>query len=361
MRILHVDSGRSWRGGQAQVGYLLEGLVALGHRVMLAAPRESPLAARARTLGIETVDFRPRGDLDAGAWFRLSADVRRFDADLVHGHSAGAHLAATCAGGLGRVRVVITRRLDLPIGRDLFSRLKYRNGVARYVAISKCVARSLEAGGVESERIRVVYSGVPVDDVPQADDPVARSAAREALGLDPDEMVVGLVGAMTPQKGYDLAVAAMARVEVPLRLVCLGDGPDRDTIERQVRSLHLENRIVFAGFRSDVPRLLPAFDFLVAPSRHEGLGTSVVEAMAAALPVVATRVAEFEEMLEGGGSGRLVDSENIEELAAAMTSLASDVVARKVLAGKARERAHRYAVSEMVSGNARVYDELRRS
>lgn len=343
------------------MGYLIEGLAALGHNLMLAAPKEAPLTAKVRKLGIATIDFRPRGDLDIGAWLCLSRAVRRFGADLVHGHSAGAHMAACGAGQVAGAPVVITRRLDLPIGRGVFSRWKYRNGVTRYVAISRCVARSLEAGGVEPERIRVVYSGVPVNDVPLASNTEARSAAREALGLGALDMVAGLVGAMTSQKGYDLAVAAMALVTVPLRLVCLGDGPDREAIEKQVAALNLGSRVVLSGFRSDVPRLLPAFDFVVAPSRHEGLGTSVLEAMAAALPVVATRVAEFDDMLDGGAAGRLVGSENVEELAAAMTFLASDAVARKELAGRARARAHRYAVSEMVSGNVRVYDELRRS
>jgi len=359
--VLHVDSGRTWRGGQAQVGYLLAGLAAMGHPVMLAAPGGAPLAEKARTLGIETVDFRPHGDLDAGAALSLAASARRFRAELVHGHAAGAHLAASVAGRMARAQVIITRRLDLPIGQGLLSRWKYRNGVDRYVAISRCVARSLEAGGVEPERIRVVYSGVPVNDVPRADDPLARSAARKALGLPADEMVAGLVGAMTPQKGYDLAIEAMARIRVPLRLVCLGEGPDRESIERQVAALGLQERVVLAGFRSDVPNLLPAFDFLVAPSRHEGLGTSVLEAMAAGLAVVATRVAEFEEVLDQGAAGRLVKAGDVEELAAAMTGLAGDAPERMMLAGRARERAHRYAVSEMVSGNVRVYDELRRS
>lgn len=328
---------------------------------MLAAPAGAPLSLKARALGVPTIDFRPRGDLDIGAMLKLSRGVRRFGAELIHGHSAGAHLAAAGAGRLAGLPVVVTRRLDLPIGPGPLSRWKYRHGVTRYVAISQRVARSLEAGGVEPERIRVVYSGVPVDRVPLASDPAARFAARAALGLHDTEMVAGLVGAMTSQKGYDLAIAAMSRVAVPLKLVCLGDGPDRELLERQVAALNMASRIVFAGFRSDVPALLPAFDFIVAPSRHEGLGTSVLEAMAAGLPVVASRVAEFEDVLQGGAAGLLVESENIVELGAAMTNLAGNATARHDLAQRARERARRYQVSEMVSGNVRVYDELRRS
>ena len=119
-------------------------------------------------------------------------------------------------------------------------------------------------------------------------------------------------------------------------------------------------RVVFAGFRNDVPTLLPAFDFLVAPSRHEGLGTSVLEGMAAGLPVVASRVAEFEDVLDNGRAGRLVPAGDVAELARAMNDLAADAALRGQLSGAAVERAGRYAVTEMVQGNIRVYDELRR-
>lgn len=342
------------------MAYLLEGLLAAGHRVMLAAPKGAPLSERGLRLGIEVVDFRPWGDLDAGASLGLGAAVKRFGADIVHGHSAGAHLGAAMAGRLARARVVVTRRLDLPIGRSGFSRWKYRNGVARYVAISRCVARSLEAGGIEPGSIRVVYSGVPVGG-PRAADPAARRTARMSLGLNDNETAAVLVGAMTAQKGHDLAVAAMARVTHPLKLIFLGDGPDRPALEKQVASLDLGERVLFAGFRNDVPALLPAFDFLVAPSRHEGLGTSVLEGMAAGLPVVASRVAEFEDVLDQGKAGRLVGAGDATDLALAMNELASDAALRGRLGGAALERAGRYAVTEMVQGNIRVYDELRRT
>lgn len=360
LRILHVDSGREWRGGQAQVSYLLSGLAARGHRQGLAAPPRSPLLERAAAAGVEAFPTSQRGDADLGAFLALRSAMKRFGPDIVHAHSAGAHgVSMAAARSAGIRRTVVTRRLDLPVGRSPLSRAKYRHGVSRYIAISKRVAASLAEGGVEPERIRVVYSGVPVAGVPRSDDPGARAEARRRLGLAPEELACGLVGAFTPQKGQDLAIAALSRAaRGDLRLVLVGDGADRPALERQAAGAGVAGRVVFAGFRDDVPALWPAFDFTAAPSRHEGLGTAVLEAMASGQAVVAARVAEFDDMLDEGRAGLLVPPDDPAALAAAFDRLAGDAALRATLGRAARDRVGRYAVEGMVTGTEAVYREL---
>jgi glycosyltransferase involved in cell wall biosynthesis len=360
LRVLHVDSGREWRGGQAQVAYLLSGLAGRGYRQGLAAPPASPLLERARGLGVEAFPTALRGDADLGAFLALRSTMKSFAPDIVHAHSAGAHgVSMAAARSAGIRRTVVTRRLDLPVGRSPFSRAKYRHGVARYIAISRRVRDSLVEGGVEPGRIRVVYSGVPVAGVPRSDDPAARAAARARLGVSAGALTCGLVGAFTSQKGQDVAIAALARTErKDLRLVLVGDGADRSSLERQAADAGVADRVLFAGFRDDVPHLWPAFDFVAAPSRHEGLGTSVLEAMAAGQAVVATRVAEFDDMLDEGRAGLLVPSEDPAALARALDRLAGDAALRATLGGAARERVGRYAVEGMVTGTDSVYREF---
>jgi hypothetical protein len=199
LRILHVDSGREWRGGQAQVAHLLAGLAGRGHRQGLAAPPASPLLERARGLDVVRFPTGMRGDADLGAFLALRSVMKTFGPDIVHAHSAGAHgVSMAAARSAGIRRTVVTRRLDLPVGRSPLSRAKYRHGVSRYIAISKRVGASLIEGGVEPGRIRVVYSGVPVTGVPRSDDPAARASARERLGLPAGALVCGLVGAFSP-------------------------------------------------------------------------------------------------------------------------------------------------------------------
>lgn len=364
MRILHVDSGRAWRGGQAQVGYLLAGLVARGHDTWLAAPAASPLHERLCGRGVITVPVAMRGDLDLGAVMALADVARRSGAEVIHAHSAGAHGLAVGAARLAAVPWrVVTRRLDLPVGRSPFSRWKYGRGVSRYVAISRRVADSLAAGGVDPERISVVYSGIPVSNVPRVDDPAARAAARaillelvgEAAAQTP---LLGSIGALSPQKGHDLALRALASIPAPARLVIVGEGEERARLETLARETGVAGRVTWAGFRPDVAALLPGFDLILAPSRHEGLGTAVLEAMAAGLPIVASRVCEFPEMLMEGRAGILVPAEDAGALGQAARELLADPGRRADLGRAARRRAEDYAVERMIEGNLDVYEGL---
>lgn len=364
MRILHVDSGRTLRGGQMQVGHLLSALAGRGHEQWLAAPRMSRLHGLLGGAGVTGVPVEFHGDLDAGAMVAVAGLARRAAVQIIHAHSAGAHAVAVMAARLAGVPLrVVTRRLDLPVGRNLLSRWKYRSGVTRYVAISRRVAESLVAGGVDPERISVVYSGVPVRDVPRADDPVARAAARARLfklvGLPPSDIpLIGSIGALSPQKGHDLAIRALAAVPGPARLLVLGEGEEEERLRALGRSAGVAERVTLAGFQPEMPALLPGFDLVVAPSRHEGLGTAVLEAMAAGLPVVASRVCEFPEMLREGEAGLLVPAEDAAALGRAMAELLGSAERRAELGRAARRRAGDYSSERMIEGNLAVYNRL---
>lgn len=359
MRLLHVDTGRSWRGGQAQVAFLLRGLCEAGYDPILAAPTGSPLAVAGAAAGIPVASCDGRGDLDVGAMMALVATIRRFGAGLVHAHTARAHALAVGAARLAGVPYrIVTRRVALPPAPTPWSAWKYRTGVTHYVAISGVVRDALIAAGVAPARISVVPSGVPVAGCPDAGDPAARKAAREALGLPAGGRWLGMVGALTGEKGHETALEALPRLPGDVGLVVLGAGPHRERMEQRARELGVADRVQWAGFRSDVAHLLPAFDLLVAPSRHEGLGTGVLEGMAAGLPVVASSVGEFPEMLRAGRCGRLVPPGDAPRLAEAVAVLLADEPARRELGAAARRRAADYAVERMIEGNIRVYESL---
>lgn len=341
------------------MAYLLDGLARAGFEVVLAAPAGSPLAVVARGAGHRVEPFDSRGDVDPGAVWRLTGLARRHGVGLIHAHTAAAHALAVGAGRLAGVsRRVVTRRVALPPRRTPFSAWKYRTGVTRYIAISGVVRAALIAGGVSKGRISVVPSGVPVVDRPAADRPTDRAWARAALGLSATAPVLAVIGALTPEKGQDLALRALARLPDEVRLVLIGDGKERGRLEAIARELGVAERVQWAGFRSDVPALLPAFDLLLAPSRHEGLGTAVLEGLAAGLPIVAAAVGEFPVLLDGGRAGRLVPPEDPVALAEASKELLADDVGRRDLAGGARRRAADYSVERMIAGNIQVYESL---
>src|SRR5712692_1225199 len=158
MRILHLDTGHEFRGGQRQMLLLARGLAQRGCRQTVLAPRDAPLYARSLACGIDTLPLGP---------VTLLRESRR--ADLIHAHDARAHTWAAVAAG--DRPVVVSRRVAFPVGNGFLSRWKYRRA-SRYLAVSEFVRRQLLASGIEEDKIFVVYDGVEIADA-------LRSAPRE--------------------------------------------------------------------------------------------------------------------------------------------------------------------------------------
>ncbi len=356
MKVLHVDTARTWRGGQNQVLLTAQGMAARGVLTPIACRAGGELESRARAAGLEVRPLPFRGDLWPPALFSLARLLRRErpQALLLHDpHAVGAGiLAARLAGG---VPCVAVRRVDFPL-RSAFSRAKYA-ACARVIVVSRAIGRIVEQGGVAPLRLRLVYEGVP-DREPAA----GGREALAALGIPAAAPVIGNVAALTAHKDQATLVAAMARLAPRLpeaRLVIAGDGELRLDLERQVRELKLEGRVVFAGFRRDLDRLLPAFSVFCLSSQLEGLGTSLLDAMAFALPVVATAAGGIPEAVEDGVTGRVVPPRDPAALAEALAEVLGDEAGRRALGAAGRRRfLERFTTERTVEATLAVLGEL---
>jgi glycosyltransferase involved in cell wall biosynthesis len=215
----------------------------------------------------------------------------------------------------------------------------------------------LEADGVGAAHLRVVHEGVP--DRP----PVPGGAeALRALGVPAGAPVVGNVAALVDHKDHATLVAAAALVlrEMPhARFVIVGDGERRRAVERDIAAHGLHGRVLLAGFRRDLDALIPAFDVFCLSSRQEGLGTSVLDAMAFARPVVATTAGGIPEAVEDGVTGRLVAPGDAGGLALALRELLSRPEERRRLGeGGRRAFCERFTAQRMVERTLDVYREL---
>ncbi len=367
LKIIHVDDGREWRGGQHQVALLAEGLAARGIAQLVLCPPESPLGVRLRKSGVDVSDIAFKGEMDReGA--RSIADVsQRFDADIIHAHTAHAH--ATGLRALKRVKkmsqgappvFLVTRRVDFEVGRNFFSRRKYKHADVNYIAISEGVCSVLCAGGVPADRIDIVHSGVPPI---SADKRRPRSEVRSAFKVGEDEIAIVNVGALTDHKGQRYLIDAFASVVNRLPnagLWILGDGELRETLESQVAELGLADRIRMPGFVPDARALLTGFDLYVSSSHMEGLGTSIIDAMLAGLPVVAAAAGGVPDIVVPGSTGRLVPPRSPEALAAEIfAQLESPEIPRRAMIEEARRFvAVNFSDNAMVEGTLRVYRKL---
>ena len=354
MRVVHVDSASGWRGGQNQVLLTAQGMAARGHEVVLACQRGGVLESRARAAGIDVRPLVFRGDLWPAAAWGLAGLMRRLAADAAQLHDPHALSAGLLARALGALTpFVATRRVDFPV-KSALSRAKYRRA-ARVIAVSRAIADVLEAGGLERDAVRIVYEGVK----DRAAQPGGREALRE-LGIPDDALVVGNVAALTDHKDHETLLAAAAAVvaRVPAaRFAIVGDGELRGPLEARARALGLGDRCVFAGFRTDLDRLLPAFDVFCLSSHMEGLGTSLLDAMAFGRPVVATAAGGIPEAVSDGVTGRVVPVRDAEALAGALTDVLQDGARRAAFGAAGRERfRERFTADLMVE---RTLDVLR--
>lgn len=357
---LHIDTARTWRGGQSQVMHTVMGLRALRQRAALVAHPEGELFRR-MSEGTDLVPLAPRNEIDLAAAWRLSRVLKQLAPDVVHAHDP--HAVAVAATALSITSpspmpvLVASRRIEYRIAVNSFSRWKYGQ-VDCFIAISEAVRDRLVADGVPRSKTTVVHEGVDVERIVHL--PTANVHA--VFYLPTHAPVVGNVGALVPQKGQHHLIDAAAIVvkRIPdVRFVILGEGELRPQLEEQIRRKHLERHVFLAGFRPDALELIKGFDLFALSSLHEGLCTSLVDAMAAAKAAVATEVGGVPEVMVDGETGFLVPARDHEAMAAKIGLLLKDEALRARMGEAALHRARElFTVERMVEGTVATYEAL---
>ena len=358
---LHVDTARTWRGGQNQVLLTVNGLRAIGQRAALVAHPGGELRRRAAE-GLELIPIAPRTEMDLSAAWKLSRLLRRLAPDIIHAHDphgiAMAALALSLGGaaaGTGQTPVLVaSRRVDFHLKGNSFSRWKYRQ-VDCFIAASEAIRRMLVADGIPDDRTVTVHEGIDIEHVLAA--PAVN--VHEAFFLPHGAPVVGNVAALVPHKGQRYLIEAAHQVvrQVPdARFVILGEGDLREHLEKLVHEHHLQKHVLLPGFRTDVLGCIKGFDLFAMSSVTEGLGTSLLDAMACAKPIVATTAGGIPEIVEDNVNGLLVPPRDQTALANAIVRALNDAGLRRRMgeAGLARVNT-RFSVEKMVAETASVY------
>jgi len=207
VKVAHLDTGRTWRGGQGQVLLLVRGLARRGVAQRLLAP-QGPLLDRARAEGFDAVRWESRGELDVPAILAARSALKSFAPDVAHAHSAHAHALGVPAARLAGVpAVVVSRRVDFRVAGHPFSRLKYALPVDRYLCISAGVRDALRASGLPERRLALVPSGIDLAEV-ERDGAAHAPSLREWLGLPAAGPIVGTVASLAPHKNHALLLEA---------------------------------------------------------------------------------------------------------------------------------------------------------
>jgi len=357
MKVLHIETGRHLYGGAFQVCYLLEGLVKAGIENVLVCTRGSGIAAAAAPYA--TVEAIPmRGELDILFPLRLRRLIRHHRPDIIHVHSRrGADLWGGLVARSSRTPSVITRRVDNPEWPP-FARYKYA-GYDRVVTISEGIRKVLLSEGVPPDRVTCIHSVVRAEQYRHAPD---RGWFAEQFGVPADAPVIGVIAQLIRRKGhaYLLDITPRLLERFPgLRIVFFGQGPLCDELKAYVSSHGLGRQVIFAGFRDDMPQVLPCLDLVVHPALMEGLGVSLLQAAAAGVPIVGTRAGGIPEIVRDGVNGRLVEPGDREGLYEAVSELLASSALKRQFGAAGRELVQQeFSVDHMVARYRELYGDL---
>jgi glycosyltransferase involved in cell wall biosynthesis len=383
VRVLRVIARLNMGGPALHVAYLTAGLAERGYETTLVAGSlargEDSMAFVADELGL-TVRSVPElhRDIspvrDAVAAVRLARLIRRERPTILHTHTAKAgavgRLAALLAGGARPPIVVHTFHGHVlrgyfdplrTLGFRLLERLLARVSTA-LVAVSPQVRDDLVALGVAPrDRFAVVRLGIELVDRVAGDDTL-RNETRHVLGIAPERFVVGWIGRMTGVKRTEDVLLAFRRLldlGVDACLCMVGDGPDREDVERRAHDLGVMRDTLFLGYQEEVARFYAAVDVVILPSINEGTPVTAIEALAAGRPVVATRVGGVPDVVRDGETGFLVPAGATGELAERLAQLAVDPELRERMGRAGRDDVlARYAVDRLVDDVDLLYRSL---
>lgn len=366
LRTLQVDAGREWRGGQRQVRLLLRRLRERPDvEVALATRAGSRLAREGHELGIPVAELPWATGLDPRGALRL-VKLLSEPPDIVHAHDSHAlqtAWVAVSAVGSPSALVATRRVLFAPAGPALWRRPEL------VLAVSGAVRDRLLRAGLEPARVRVVHDALD----PRAVSPEGPGRIREgpgriraAAGIPADATLVGAVGALERGKGHDVLVRAAARVlarvharglrGAEVHFVVVGEGREREALERRVATAGIGERFHLPGHLPDVARSLGELDLFVMPSTEEGFGSAALEAMAAGVPAVLARAGGLRDL--AGDGLPAVPPGDPEALAAVILRLLRSGEARREVREAGRRRLERFGPERMVERTRAAYREV---
>jgi glycosyltransferase involved in cell wall biosynthesis len=351
LSLFQIDTGREWRGGQRQALLLARDIKKRGYPLTLVVQPGSPLYEKAAAENIPVLPVKIKGEAHFGASLRIARAMKRQGCSLVHFHDAHAVAVGGRAARWARAPIrVISRRVDFALRRNPFSRRKYSQDIDLVVAISEGVRDVLLQGGVDPSRIEVVPSGIDFSPFEETKD---REFLRREFGFAPDDYLIGIVAHLESHKGhkYLIEAARLLKARAPkMKFVIVGKGSLELSLEQQARGLGVDDIVYFLGFREDVPRILASLDLFVLSSYLEGLGSSIMDAMASRLPVVATMVGGIPEVVQDGETGLLVLPRDPRSLAEAIERLYNDRALARRLGDRGFEVVHRKFSAEAMAG-----------
>jgi len=366
MRILHVSSAVDYGGGEKHIVDLSRALAARGHEVYLALRPRNKWQSRVDHLAPDKIlHVSIRNSFGVFSARRIAEFVKENEIDIVHAHVARDYIPASIACiAAKRAKFVLTRHVMFPL--KPFNRFALKN-LTRAIGVSPAVGDAL-TNVFPKEKIRVIPNGIEIFDVDDRQREKDRQRFREFHSIPSDALLVGTIGQLIPLKGQRDLIRAVTDVvsDVPnARFIIVGrdntlDKKFHEELRRLAEVSGVDDRILWLDWTDDLPSLFAALDLYVSPSHSESFGLATLEAMAAGLPIVATRTAGSIELLQQ--KEFLVPFGDPVRLAKRITELLKDDPARRSLGDELKQRAYEnYSLDKMVERLEELYADVLRT
>lgn len=303
-KVLHISTAISWRGGEQQLAYLLDELTDELEQFVLCA-KGSQMEAFCQKNNIDHFATKKHGSFDVFFAKTIKKLCRDLSIDICHVHDSHAHTFAILAAFMGnKTPLIVSRRVDFPIKKSFFSKLKYNHSsVAKILCVSKKIKEITAVDIVDQSKLAVVYSGIDLNKFGQR-----KGLLQKELKLPKGTLLVGNTSALADHKDYYTFIDAAEKVikhQKDIHFAIIGTGPLAENIKAYAKTKNLNQQLSFLGYRTDITEILADLDLFLITSKTEGLGTSIIDAFACKIPVVATAAGGIPELVEDEVSGLL--------------------------------------------------------
>ena len=359
MRILHLNSEKTWRGGEQQMAYLAVELYKNGINSTLAYPSQnSRLIEFSKEKSSESVHI-PFGGLQLLASFKLFLWLRENKVDLIHTHTAKAHTVAVWANFLGaKTSIVVSKRTDFKVKTPYKFHYKY---VKAILCVSNMIEKITKDGlhPKRKELVKTVHSGVDVNRF----DSIKQISLKEKFQIPKNKVLIGNCSAIAPHKDYETFIdtAQVLNEQYPelFHFIIIGDGPDKEKILKYCKNKLLKAKFTFTGFILDIELHLKSLDFFLMSSEEEGLGTSLLDAMICEIPIVSTNAGGIPEIVIHEQTGLLAGVKDSKALADNILRLVNDNDLKERLVQNAKQQVIKdYSKEHTCEKTIAVYREI---
>lgn len=353
--VLHIDTGRNFRGGQRQVLLLTEQLRRGEVRQIVACPAGSALDEK--ITAIDKIILSKKSLIRKINLSPLRKAIEKYDLNIIHAHDSEAHTIGWLLKGYHpELKLIVTRRVIFAPSSRLSSFWKYRKRVDGYIAISAAVADSLVQAGVAPRLIELIPSGLDLETISAT----VKSAPAISEIVDRYKYIVVTAGALTKEKDFANAIKAIELVSGQINdvaLLILGDGPQAKELQRMIRDRHLSN-VYLMGHHEPLAPFFRAAHLFLLTSTSEGLNSSAIEAAACGLPLVASKVGGLPEIAEHDVNGILCYPGHPEGYAKAVIGLLQDEGKRRKMSRNSLWKARSFDIRETAGKTLAYYNRV---